>query len=150
MIEVFVRSDGITVSGHARYAPSGQDIVCAAVTALTQTLIKAFESLTTDKITYEISLGRVDIHYGYLTETGRLLIDAFLSAFARLPMNFLTTLKFIDRKCHKTIATDRTKDGTGRKGIIYEVHEHETFWNAVVCRRRRQRSRWCRNIIRKR
>ena len=75
MIEVNVRLDGISVLGHAGYAPQGQDIVCAAVTALTQTLIKAFESLTTDKITYEISLGRVDIHYGCLTEAGKLLVE---------------------------------------------------------------------------
>ena len=78
MIEVNVRLDGISVLGHAGYAPQGQYIVCAAVTALTQTLIKSFESLTTDKITYEISLGRVDIHYGCLTEAGKLLVDAFL------------------------------------------------------------------------
>lgn len=93
MIEVFVRSDGIAVSGHARYAPSGQDIVCAAVTALTQTLIKAFESLTTDKITYEVSLGRVDIHYGYLTEAGRLLIDAFFIGICEVADEFTDYVK---------------------------------------------------------
>ena len=93
MIEVNVRLDGISVLGHAGYAPQGQDIVCAAVTALTQTLIKAFESLTTDKITYEISLGRVDIHYGYLTEAGRLLIDAFFIGICEVADEFSDYVK---------------------------------------------------------
>ncbi|MCI7181565.1 MAG: ribosomal-processing cysteine protease Prp [Schaedlerella sp.] len=43
MIEVIVHQDGIKISGHAGYAPQGQDIVCAAVSAITQTLIKSIE-----------------------------------------------------------------------------------------------------------
>ncbi len=77
MIEVNVRGDGITVAGHAGYAPAGQDIVCAGVTALTQTLIKSIEDLTEDKIQYSISPGRVDIEYGNLSERSRTLVDSF-------------------------------------------------------------------------
>ena len=46
MIEVTVRKDEIKISGHANYAVSGSDIVCAGVTALAQTLIKSIEDLT--------------------------------------------------------------------------------------------------------
>lgn len=77
MIAVSVRKDGITVSGHANYAETGKDIVCAGVTALIQTLIKSIGDLTEDKIEYEISPGRADIHYGDLSEAGKLLIDSF-------------------------------------------------------------------------
>lgn len=77
MIEVNVQRDGITVSGHAGYAPTGQDIVCAGVTALTQTLIKSIEGLAEDKIQYSISPGRVDIEYGNLSERSRTLVDSF-------------------------------------------------------------------------
>ena len=77
MIVVCVRKDGITVNGHANYAETGKDIVCAGVTALTQTLIRALEGLTKDKIEYEVSPGRADIHYGNLSEEGRLLVDSF-------------------------------------------------------------------------
>lgn len=77
MIEVSVRKDGIMVSGHAGYAPAGQDIVCAGATALTQTLIKSIEDLTEDKIEYVISPGRVDINYWNLSETARALVDSF-------------------------------------------------------------------------
>lgn len=77
MIEVSLRKDEITVSGHAGYAPEGQDIICAAVSTLTQTLIKSIEDLTDDRIQYSISPGRVDIDYGNLSEQSRTLIDSF-------------------------------------------------------------------------
>ena len=77
MIEVIVREDEIEISGHANYAVSGYDIVCAGVTALAQTLIKSVEDLTEDKIEYEISPGRVDIKYGNLSEKSRTLVDSF-------------------------------------------------------------------------
>ena len=77
MIEVSVRKDGIEVSGHAGYAENGKDIVCAGVTALIQTLVKSVDDLTEDKIEYEISPGRADIHYRDLSEAGKLLIDSF-------------------------------------------------------------------------
>ena len=77
MIAVSVRKDKITVSGHAGYAAAGKDIVCAGVTALTMSLVKSLNDLTDDKIEYEISPGRVDIHCGNLSEAGMLLVDSF-------------------------------------------------------------------------
>lgn len=77
MIAVSVRKDRITVSGHAGYAEAGKDIVCAGVTALTMSLVKSINDLTEDKIEYEISPGRGDIHCGNLSEAGMLLVDSF-------------------------------------------------------------------------
>ena len=77
MTVVSVRKDEIKISGHAGYAEAGKDIVCAAVTTLTQTLIRSLEDLARDKIQYEISSGRADIHYGNLSEEGKLLVDSF-------------------------------------------------------------------------
>lgn len=77
MIAVSVRKDGIKISGHANYAEVGKDIVCAGVTALTQTLIMSMEDLTRDEIEYEISPGMADIYYGNLSEEGKLLVDSF-------------------------------------------------------------------------
>lgn len=77
MIAVCVRKDEIEVCGHANYAETGKDIVCAGVTALTQTLIRSLEHLTRDEIEYEISPGRADIHCGNLSEAGKLMVDSF-------------------------------------------------------------------------
>ena len=67
----------MTVSGHANYAASGEDIVCAAVTALSITLFKSLTDLTEDKIEYDIQPGRVDIKYGDLSEKAKTLVDSF-------------------------------------------------------------------------
>ena len=77
MIVVERHKDGITVNGHANYAPSGQDIVCAGVSILTQTLISSIEELTTDKIQYSVSPGTVDIKHGNLSGSAQALVDSF-------------------------------------------------------------------------
>lgn len=88
MIAVCVREERITVSGHAGFAEAGKDIVCAGVTALIQTLIKSIGDLTEDKIEYEISPGRADIHYRDLSEAGKLLIDSFFIGICMIADEF--------------------------------------------------------------
>lgn len=88
MIAVRVRKDKITVSGHAGFAEAGKDIVCAGVTALVQTLVKSSHDLTEDKFEYEILPGRADIHYGCLSEAGKLLVDAFFIGICMIADEF--------------------------------------------------------------
>ena len=77
MIEVRIRPERIEISGHAGYAEPGKDIVCAGVTALTQTLIQSIENLTEDEIEYRISLGKAEIEYRNLSEKSKTLVDSF-------------------------------------------------------------------------
>ena len=77
MIEARIRPERIEIFGHAGYAEPGKDIVCAGVTALTQTLIQSIEDLTDDEIEYRISPGRVDINHGNLSEKSKTLVDSF-------------------------------------------------------------------------
>lgn len=77
MIAISVRKDGITVSGHAEYSEYGKDIICSAVSTLTQNLIYSIEQLTKDKISYVIKPGSVDIKFRNLSENARLLVDSF-------------------------------------------------------------------------
>ena len=93
MIAVNVRADGITIEGHAGYAESGKDIVCAGVTALTENLIDSIESLTKDEIQYEISPGRVDMHYKDLSEDGKLLVDSFFLGICLIADDFPDYIK---------------------------------------------------------
>ncbi|MBA2215241.1 ribosomal-processing cysteine protease Prp [Sellimonas intestinalis] len=88
MIEVSVRKDGITVSGHAGYAETGKDIVCAGVTALIQTLIKSVNDLTEDKIQYEIMPGWADIHFRDLSEESKFLVDSFFLGVCNIANEF--------------------------------------------------------------
>ena len=95
MIVVNVRLDGITIDGHAGYAEAGKDIVCAGVTALTENLIDSIESLTKDEIQYEISLGRVDMHFKNLSEDGKLLVDSFFLGISGIAQDFPGHVKIL-------------------------------------------------------
>ena len=84
MIEVNVRDDGVTISGHAGYAAFGYDIVCAGATALAQTLIKSVEDLTED-----------DIKYGNLSEKSKTLVDSFFIGIQLIVNEFPENIRIV-------------------------------------------------------
>lgn len=77
MIEIHRHDNGITIIGHANYAPMGEDIVCAGVSTLVQTLIQSIEDMTKDKIEYSMQSGLVEIKHGILSERAQVLFDSF-------------------------------------------------------------------------
>lgn len=95
MIVVSVRKDEIKVSGHANYAEEGKDVVCAGVTALTQTLVKSIEDLTEDKIEYDISPGKADIKYRNLSEKAKTLADSFFIGICMIADEFPDYVKIV-------------------------------------------------------
>ena len=88
MIEVRIRPERIEISGHAGYAEPGKDIVCAGVTARTQTLIQSIENLTDDKIEYRISPGKAEIEYRNLSEKSKTLVDSFFVGICLIAEEF--------------------------------------------------------------
>lgn len=77
MIVISMTDNIVKIRGHAGYAPRGQDIVCAGLTALTQTLVESLETLTGNEIKYDMSPGRVDIKIKDPDEDAQLLMDSF-------------------------------------------------------------------------
>lgn len=77
LIVINRRKDGFIITGHAGYAEPGKDIVCAAVSALTQTFIASVEELTQDKIEYEIEPGNTAIKLWTLSEKAKTLMESF-------------------------------------------------------------------------
>lgn len=77
MIEVKHEKGRIMASGHAGYAPIGQDIVCAAFSAVLQTFISSIEELTTDEIKIGMAAGNAVIEYGNLSAEAQLLLSSF-------------------------------------------------------------------------
>lgn len=77
MIQVRVRENQISVHGHAGYAPRGQDIVCAAVSALTLTLIQGLEQVAGMEIKSQEAHGNVCIDWQHMNDTGKALIDTW-------------------------------------------------------------------------
>lgn len=77
MIVVKVMENGLAIDGHAGYAETGNDIVCAAVSALAQNLIQSIDAFTQDRISYQVREGHIGIRYKNLSEQGKLLVDSF-------------------------------------------------------------------------
>lgn len=78
MIEI--RHDGgkVTVKGHANYAEPGQDIVCAAISTLSQVFVASVEDLTAAQIKTAQTGGYMEIVIEESTERAQVLLDSFL------------------------------------------------------------------------
>lgn len=77
MITVLVAKDRIHLSGHANTAPRGSDIVCAAVSALTFTLIRGLKEIACMGIQESVEGGNICIRWQTLNDTGKALIDTW-------------------------------------------------------------------------
>lgn len=77
MIAVEMRENSIAITGHSGHARQGEDIVCAGVSTLLQTLVRSIEDLTEDKITYQLIPGNGIVKWENLSEYGKLLVDSF-------------------------------------------------------------------------
>ncbi|MEE0004451.1 MAG: ribosomal-processing cysteine protease Prp, partial [Ligilactobacillus ruminis] len=69
------RLSGFELSGHADSGEYGQDIVCAAISALTCNLINSLEELTDNRIRADTDSGKTIIEWEHLDERGQLLVD---------------------------------------------------------------------------
>lgn len=89
MIEVHI--DGskhfITVQGHAARpegVQSGQNIVCAAVSALTLTLIEGLECIANERISARVDAGDVLIEWDELSDIGSALISTWFIGILKI------------------------------------------------------------------
>ncbi len=77
MVQVEVNTNRIYMKGHAERSQNGQDIVCAAISALTCNLINSLQSLSHDIIHAKTSSGETIIEWQHLSDKGRLLVDSW-------------------------------------------------------------------------
>ena len=89
MIEVHI--DGskhfITVQGHAARPEGvqpGQNIVCAAVSALTLTLIEGLECIANERISARVAAGDVLIEWDELSDIGSALISPWFIGILKI------------------------------------------------------------------
>lgn len=95
MIEVKIQEKEISVSGHANYAAFGNDIVCAGITALTQTFIKSIQDLTDDEIQFDIQPGTAYVKYEDLSEKSRTLVDSFFIGICQIADEFPNRVRIV-------------------------------------------------------
>lgn len=88
MVEVNISSKGIRMSGHACRSVNGQDIVCAAISALTCNLINSLEELTDNRIRAETASGRTIIKWENLDDRGQLLVDSWFLGLTAIDQKY--------------------------------------------------------------
>ena len=76
--------------GHAGYAEDGQDIVCAAVSALIITTVNSLDEFTDEKIEVGEDDGYVSIHFktNPNTERGKLLMDSLILGLTEIEHSY--------------------------------------------------------------
>ena len=91
-VKIFKRSDdfeGFQVSGHAGYADSGYDIICAAVSVLTLNTANSIETLTGDRIEDYEEDGFLSCRFpDGLSENGRLLMHSMILGLQQIEANY--------------------------------------------------------------
>lgn len=88
MINITIEQGKITASGHAGYAPKGQDIVCAAFSVLSLTLERAVDTLIDDEIEINLESGKMKAQWRQISPKGQLLIDAYIEGVKALAQNY--------------------------------------------------------------
>lgn len=87
MIEVHLDKHFMTVQGHAarpKGVQPGQNIVCAAVSALTLTLIEGLECIANDRISARVDAGDVLIEWDELSDIGSALISTWFIGILKI------------------------------------------------------------------
>ena len=124
MITITRSADSLTITGHARAGPYGQDIVCSAVSALFQTLVASIEQLTDDKIEYDIAPGKSRLAYKDLSEEGKLLMESFFIGISGIADAYPDNVALINFQIANAVGADANAAGAERKKND-EVHEFE-------------------------
>ena len=84
MINIMIRKNRIEVKGHA----TGSEIVCAAVSALTQTLVQGLVEITQDSVSWLTDSGNMIIEWKILSDSGRVLIDTWYLGICSIQENY--------------------------------------------------------------
>ena len=80
MIQVKITKNSIRMEGHAGCRKDGRDLVCAAVSALTCSLIHSLLDLAGEQIHEETGSGFTLIEWEQLSDSGKLLVDSWFLA----------------------------------------------------------------------
>lgn len=99
MITAQELKNAIHISGHAEYARHGEDIVCAAVSALFQTFIMTMDEIkaeTKDRYIYDIKKGdSIIMFHGEKSQEAQLLIKSLFIGLEAIAENYPDNVRVI-------------------------------------------------------
>jgi len=88
VIRIRVSDKEINMEGHAGYHVAGQDIVCAAVSALTCNLINSLRELAGAKIEAKTDSGLTIIRWEEFSEPAKLLVDSWFLGMTAISQEY--------------------------------------------------------------
>lgn len=95
MIKVNVKNDSISITGHAKYADYGKDIVCASVSSLVISTINAILKFNEKAISYEEEADKLVINILKKDEITIKLIGNMLDMLKELSVQYPKNVKVI-------------------------------------------------------
>ena len=93
MTTIEVKETIIRVYGHSGYAPAGHDIVCAAISTLTEATYNYLVA-TRNKVNNEESNGVYIIHIEELNKQGKAIIESFINMIQDLINQYQKYIKW--------------------------------------------------------
>lgn len=91
------RMSGFTVRGHADYAAAGEDIVCAAVSAVTLTAALGLKDVLRKAGTYENEAGILTVRLtDPLDEATELIFQTMLTGLAEISRQYPQHIRILD------------------------------------------------------
>lgn len=97
MITATIRDNGFRVEGHANMAPSGQDIVCAGVSALVGGLLAALES---EKVWHKLDKrdGYISCEFydGYFTDPQQYMYSVLICGLENIQQQYPEYLRVVN------------------------------------------------------
>ncbi|MBR2587760.1 MAG: ribosomal-processing cysteine protease Prp [Bacilli bacterium] len=93
MIKVKISKKSIEVSGHAKYAAHGKDIVCAAVSSITITTVNAILKFDENAINYKEDNGYLKIDILKNNKATKLLLENMIELLEELEKQYEKNIK---------------------------------------------------------
>lgn len=96
--------NGFTVKGHANYAPEGQDICCAGVSAITQTALIGLINHLEKKPHYKIDKGNLEVFLADNLsseehEKAQIILSTMVAGLQSLEASYSEYVKVEIRRC---------------------------------------------------
>ena len=121
---IYIDDTRIQIIGHAGAGPPGEDIVCAAISALLQTFVASVDELTNDHLKRDLRSGMAVIEYKYedLSEQTKLLIESFFIGVSGVAGASPENVTVIDgrRGTEAPGGADKATESSGEQGGKHE------------------------------
>lgn len=89
---------GFRVAGHANTAPHGEDIVCAGVSALTQSAILGLSRYLGRQVNFEVASGKLIVELSEADELTGAILETMLLGLQEIANNYPNSVRIEEHR----------------------------------------------------